>query len=33
VAGEACRVGQQRREPLHPPEHRHVVEVDTALDE
>jgi hypothetical protein len=33
VTSEPGRVGQQRNEPLHPPEHSHVVDLDTALDE
>jgi hypothetical protein len=31
VAIEPGRVGQQRREPLHPPVHRDVVHLDTAV--
>ena len=31
VPGEPGRVGQQRREPLHPPVHGDVVDVDAAL--
>jgi hypothetical protein len=31
VPAEPGRVGQQRREPPHPPVHGHVVDVDAAL--
>jgi hypothetical protein len=33
VAGEPGGVGQQRREPLHPPENRDVVHLDPAFDQ
>jgi hypothetical protein len=33
VASEPGGVGQQRSEPLDPPEHRDVVDLDTALDQ
>jgi hypothetical protein len=33
VAAGSSSLGQQRREALHPPVHRHVVDLDTALDE
>jgi hypothetical protein len=33
VAGEAGRVGQQRREPLHSPEYGDVVDLNTTLNQ
>jgi hypothetical protein len=33
VPAEAGGIGQQRREPLHPAEHRQVVDLGTALDQ
>jgi len=31
VPTEAHGVGQQRGEPVHPPEHRHVIDLDAAF--
>jgi hypothetical protein len=31
--GEPCRISQQRREPLHPPEDGDMVYVDTTFDQ
>jgi hypothetical protein len=33
VAAGSGRLGQQRREPLHPPVDGHVIDLDAALDE
>jgi hypothetical protein len=33
VAAEPGGIGQQRREPLYPAKYRHVVDLDTALDQ
>jgi hypothetical protein len=33
VTAEPGGVGQQRREPLNPPEHRDVVNLDTTIEE
>jgi hypothetical protein len=31
VPGESGGIGQQRREPLHPPVDRHVVDLDATI--
>jgi hypothetical protein len=31
VPGEAGRIGRQRREPLHPPVNRDVIDLDAAF--